>query len=71
MIDEYILDKALGKVKNLQALNNLTIQILIEKEDKLADDFTFKNVMLLTCDIKNYDNVYRQVCLEPALVYQN
>lgn len=46
------------------------IQIFNETDDILPDGFTVKNVMLLTCVIKNYDNVYLQICLEPALLSQ-
>ena len=42
---------------------------MIEKDDKLPDDITLKNVIILiTCAIKDGDKCYPQIFLEQALV---
>ena len=42
---------------------------MIEKDDKLPDDITLKNVtILITCAIKDGDKFYPQILLEEVLV---
>ena len=55
-IDDYMLDKALDKIKEV---------IGTEELDKLPDDITLKNVILMTCTIIKYDGrFYPQLFLE-------
>ena len=43
-------------------------KILIDADDKLSDDITLKNdVILMTCVIKDGDKFYQQLFLEEAL----
>ena len=51
MIDDYILDKVLDKVKEIISIENL--MILFDTGDKIPDNVTLANpVILRTCFIK-------------------
>ena len=57
MIDDYMLDKVLEKIKDI-----IGIKILIDMDDKLLDDITLNNVVILmTCIIKDDDKFYPQL----------
>ena len=43
------------------------IKILTDADDKLPDYITLKNVLILTCVIKNNAKFYPQIFLEEAL----
>ena len=63
MVDDYKLDKVLDKSKETIGTeicdNNKT---LIEKDDKLLDDVTLKNaVILITCVSQDDDKIYPQI----------
>ena len=60
MIDDYVLDKVLGKIKEIIGTKKFDdTKILIDTDDKLPDYITFKNVVILmTCVVKNDDNFY-------------
>ena len=63
------LDKVLEKIKkmNIEKFDDLKIQI--NADDKLPDDITVKNgVILITCVIKDDDKFHPQLFLEEALV---
>ena len=56
MVDDYTLDKVLEKINRfgIEKLDN--IRILIETDDKLPDDITVKNaIVLITYVIKDSD----------------
>ena len=57
MIDDYMLDKVFEKIKDI-----IGIKILIDMDDKLLDDITLNNVVILmTCIIKDDDKFYPQL----------
>ena len=56
MVDDYMLDKVINSIEEIIDL------------EKLADDNTFKNVILMTCVIKYDGNFYAQLFLEEALL---
>ena len=62
MVDDYTLDKVLDKFKKIDIEKLDDIRILIDTDDKLPDDITFKNVILMTClmicIIKDGDKLY-------------
>ena len=48
MVDDYILDKVLDKIKEIVGFEKFEdIKILIEADDKLLDDITLENVVIL------------------------
>ena len=69
MIDEYILNKVLDSIKEIIRIEKFDdTKMLIETDDELPDDLTVINVILIKCVIKDFDNVYLQILLEPAFV---
>lgn len=71
MIDEYILNKVLDSIKEIIRIEKFDdTKMLIETDDELPDDLTVINVILIKCVIKDFDNVYLQILLEPAFVWQ-
>ena len=60
MVDDYMLNRPLEKTD--------ATKILVDTDDKLPDDITFKNaVILMTCVIKDDGKFYPQIFLEEAL----
>ena len=55
MVDDYILHKVLDKLKEIIKIKKLDdTKILIDTDDKLPDDITIKNlVILMKCVTKN------------------
>ena len=48
MVDDYMLDKVLNKIKNITDIEKFDdTKILIDTDDKLPDDITLKNVITL------------------------
>ena len=48
MVDDYMLDKVLDKIKEIIAIEKFdNTKILIETDDKLPDDITFKNIVIV------------------------
>ena len=70
MLSKYILNKVLDKVKMIIGIEKFDdTKILIETDDKLPDDITLKNaVILVTSVIKDKGKFYQQIFLEKALV---
>ena len=69
MIDDYMLDKVLDKIKEILGIGKFNdTKILIVIDYKRPDDITLKNfVILMTYVIKYYDRLYLQLFLEEAL----
>ena len=72
MVDDYMLDKALDKIKEIIGLEKFyDTKILIDTGDKLPKVITLKNiVILMTCVIKDdflNKKLYPQIYLEEAL----
>ena len=68
MVDDYTLDKVFDKSKRTGIEKFENIRILINTNDKLPDDTTLKNAMILmTFVIKDGDKFYPQLFLEEAL----
>ena len=71
MVDDYTLDKVLDKFKKIDIEKLDDIRILIDTDDKLPDDITFKNVILMTClmicIIKDGDKLYPQLFFKEML----
>ena len=69
MVDDHIPDKVLDKIKKTIGIENFDVtKILIDTNDKLHDDITLKNMLILmTYVIKDNDKFYRQIFLEEAL----
>ena len=67
--DNYVLDKVLDKIKKIIGIEKFGhTKILSDSDDKLPDDITFKNVVILMiCVIKDDDKFYPQLFLEEAL----
>ena len=65
-----MLDKALDKIKGTIGIEKFdNTKILIDIDDKLPNDITFKNaVVLIACLIKDDNKFYLQQLLERALV---
>ena len=69
MVNDYILDKVLDKIK--ETIDNVKFddtKILIDRDEKFQDYINLKNiVILITCIIKNDSKFYPQIILEEAL----
>ena len=70
MVDDYMLDKVLDKIKMIIGIKKFDdSKVLIETDDKLSDNITLKNVfILITYIIKDYDQFSPKIFLEEALV---
>ena len=69
MVDDYIRDKVLDKIKKIIGFEKFEdIKILIEADDKLLDDITLENVVILiTWIIKDDHKFYPQLFLKETL----
>ena len=68
MVDDYIVNKVLDKIKKIIGIEHFDILKFWMTDDKLPDDITFKNVLILmTCVIKDDDKFYPQPFLEETL----
>ena len=65
MVDDYVLDKVLDKIKKVIGIEHFdNNKILIDTDDKLIDNITSKNVVILmTCAIKDDYKFYAQLFL--------
>ena len=61
MVDDYVLNKVLDKIREKISIDH---KILIDTDDKLPEDNTSKNVILMTYVIKGNDKFYPQIFLE-------
>ena len=63
MADEYVLDKVLDNIKEIIGIEKFDdTKILMNTDDKLTNDITFKNVVILvTCVIKGDDKFHLQL----------
>ena len=72
IVDDNMIDKFLHKCLQIFAIcieECDDTNILIETDDKLPDDITLKNVIvLITCALKDGGKFYPQIYLEEALV---
>ena len=69
MVDNYMLNIVLDKIEKITGIEKFdNTKILIDTDDKLPDDITLKNVVILiTCVIKDNGKSYLQIFLEKAL----
>ena len=60
MVDDYMLDKILDKIKEIMGIEKFDdTKILIDSDDKMSDYITFKNVVILmTCVMKDGNKFY-------------
>ena len=70
MVDVYILDKVLDKIKEIIGIEQFDdAKIQIETDDKFLVDVTLKNVVIfITFVIEEDDKCYQQIFLEESLV---
>ena len=63
MVDDYMLDTVLDNIKEIKGIKKFdNTKILMDRDDKLPDDITIKNVVLLvTCVIKDDGKFYPQI----------
>ena len=71
-VNHYIVDKVLVKIREIIGIDKFNdTEILIDTDDKLPNDFTLKNaVILTTCVIKDNGKFYSQLFLEEALFFK-
>ena len=69
MIDGYMLNKVLGNPKEIIGIKRFDdSKILIDTDEKLPDDISLKNVVILmTCVIKDDSKCYPQIFFKEAL----
>ena len=69
MVDNYILDNIIDRIKEIVGIGEYdNTKILIDTDDKLLEDATFNNVVILIkCIIKDDGKFYSQLFLEEAL----
>ena len=64
MVDDYKLDKVLGRIKRIGIEKFDDNKIFINTDDKLPDGITLKNAeILMTCVIKDVDKNYPKLFL--------
>ena len=65
-----MLNKALDKIKKIMGIEHFdNTEISVDTDDKLPDNITLKNVvMLMTCVIKGNNKFDPQIFLEEALL---
>ena len=70
MANDYMLDKVLGKMKEIISIEKFDdTQILIDTDDKLPEDATLKNIVILLIGVIKDDNkFYRKIFLEQTLL---
>ena len=69
VVYDYMLDIVLDKVKKIIDIKNFdNTKILIGTDDKLPDDITFKNVIIITFVVKDDGKFYPQVFFEERLL---
>ena len=70
IVDDCMLVKVLESIKKVMGIEKFDdTEILFNTNDKLSDDFTLKNiVILMTCIIKDYGKFYLQLFLEEAMI---
>ena len=63
MVDDYMLDKAFDKIKEIIGIEKFDdTKILTDTDDKLPDGITLKNaVILMTCVKKNNGKFYPEI----------
>ena len=64
-VDDYTLDKVLDKIKRIGIEKLEDTKILIDTDNKLSDDITLKNVVILMTCVS--DKCFPQLFLEEAL----
>ena len=69
MIDDFMLDKVLDKIKEIIGIEQFDdTKIFIDMDDKLPDDINFKNVVkFINCSLRDDGKFYPQIYLEEAL----
>ena len=74
MVDDYIiikqmLDEVLDKIKEIKDIEKVDVtEIMIDIDYKLGDEITIQNVVIIiSCIIKNYDNIYQQLFEEESI----
>ena len=70
MVDDYMIDEVLDKIKESRGIEKLdNTRLLIDTNENLPNDITLKIlVILMTCVIKNDDKLYPQNFLEESLL---
>ena len=70
MVDDYMLNKVLDKIKEIISIEKFhDTKILIDADDKLLDDITLKNVVILmTCVVIDDGKFYPQIFLKEILL---
>ena len=59
MVEDCILDKVLGKIKEVISIEKFDdIKILIDMDDKLPDVITFKNVVIVMVRVNKSDDKF-------------
>ena len=69
MFNDFMVNKPLDKIKEMISIEKFdNTKILSDTDQKLSDDITLKNVVILmACVIKDDDDFYPQIFLEEAL----
>ena len=68
IVDDFTLDRTLDKIKRKDIEKLDDTKILIDTDDKLPDDITLKNaVILMTCVIKDGNKFYPQLFFKKEL----
>ena len=69
-VDDCMLDKVLDKIKEVIGIEKFdNTKILIDTDNKLPDDITMKNiVIIIICIIKDDSKFYPQIFLDEALL---
>ena len=68
IVDVYIIDKVLDKIKEIKGIELDNTKILIDTDAELIDDINFEDVVILmTCVKKDDGEFYLQIFSEEAL----
>ena len=69
MVEDYMLDKVLDKLKQIIGIKNLTVlKYFMDTNEELQDGITLKNILILITFVTKDDNkFYQQPILQKAL----
>ena len=70
MVDDYMLNKVLEKIKEIISIKEFDdTKILIDADNKLPDDITLKSVVILMVYVAKDDGkFYPHICLKEVLL---
>ena len=60
MIDDYVLDKVLGKIKEIIGFEKFDETKIYNTHDRLSDDITFRNILIFKDDGQCHPQIFSE-----------